>query len=254
MQLKDKISAFPLLYHAHHLRDSEDLPFWLELSSRQGSPILELGSGTGRVLLPIAQAGYEIIGLDNDLTMLAVLRQNAPDELRPELHLLQGDMSAFQLDERFALVLLPCNTLSTLAPPARLATLGCVASHLRPGGLFAASLPNPALLKRLPATSEAELEDIFPHPIDGEPVQVSSAWVRQEDLFTITWHYDHLLPDGHVERLTTQAQHHLASSENYQAEVNAAGMKIIEAYGDFEWLPYDEATSPYLVLLAVKAG
>jgi SAM-dependent methyltransferase len=252
--MPDNTSEFPLLYHAHHSREMEDLPFWLELASRQGNPLLELGCGTGRVFLPIAQAGYEIYGLDSDPAMLAVLRKNAPNELRSVLHVFQADMSAFQLDERFALVLLPCNTLSTLAQPARLAMLQRVALHLRPGGLFAASLPNPALLRRLPASSDAELEDIFPHPIDGEPVQVSSAWLRQENLFSITWHYDHLLPDGRVERLSARAQHHLESNENYQAEINASGMKIKGIYGDFEWSAYDEASSPYLILVAATAS
>ena len=57
---------FPQLYHAHHNRSLEDLPFWLELAAQAGDPILELGCGTGRVLIPLAQAGYHTIGLDND--------------------------------------------------------------------------------------------------------------------------------------------------------------------------------------------
>lgn len=248
-----KSPDFPLLYQAHHSRDTEDLPFWQELAARQGSPLLELGCGTGRVLLPLAQAGYEVYGLDNDPAMLAVLRQNSPTGLYPKLHLIQSDMSAFHLEKHFALILLPCNTLSTLAQPARRAVLEHVAHHLRPGGLFAASLPNPALLRRLPAASDVELEDIFSHPVDGEPVQVSSAWVRQGDLFTLTWHYDHLLPDGRVERLSVWVQHHVAPAETYQAEVGAVGMELRGLYGGFDWSSYDEASSPYLILVAAAS-
>jgi SAM-dependent methyltransferase len=239
-----------MLYHAHHAHETEDLPFWLELAARQGNPLLELGCGTGRVLLPLAKAGYQVYGLDRDPAMLAFLRLSAPTELRSELLLLQSDMTAFHLAKRFALILLPCNTFSTLAQPARLAVLERVAAHLRPGGLFAASLPNPAMLKRLPAASDAELEDILAHPLDGEPVQVSSAWMRQGDLFTLTWHYDHLLPDGRVERLSARIQHHLAPVEAYLADLRAAGLEIKGVYGNFDWSPYDTGSSPYLILVA----
>ena len=60
----------PLLYHAHHNRYKEDLPFWLELAARHGDPVLELGCGSGRVLLALAQDGYQVYGLDNDPGML----------------------------------------------------------------------------------------------------------------------------------------------------------------------------------------
>ena len=54
------------LYHAHHSRNLEDLPFWQELARQQGSPILELGCGSGRVLLPLARAGYNVVGLERE--------------------------------------------------------------------------------------------------------------------------------------------------------------------------------------------
>jgi ubiquinone/menaquinone biosynthesis C-methylase UbiE len=47
---------FPQLYHIHHNAHTEDLPFWLKLAQQQGGPVLELGCGTGRVLIPLIQA------------------------------------------------------------------------------------------------------------------------------------------------------------------------------------------------------
>ena len=51
----------PSVYHAHHNRHLEDLPFWLDLAAQTGDPLLELGCGTGRVLIPLAQAGYRTL-------------------------------------------------------------------------------------------------------------------------------------------------------------------------------------------------
>jgi SAM-dependent methyltransferase len=239
----------PRLYHAHHSRHLEDLPFWLELARRQGSPILELGCGSGRVLLHLARAGYHTTGLERDADMLYVLRENMEPDLGGQVELVQGDMAAFELGRRFRLVIMPCNTFTTLSTAQRRATLECVRQHLEPRGLFAASLPNPALLRRLPLRSEAEVEESFPHPLDGEPVQVSSGWERSKQSLTIYWHYDHLLPDGRVERVSMQASHALIPLEVCQAELEVAGLDLVECYGDFDRSPYSP-DAPSLVLLA----
>ena len=237
------------LYHAHHSRHLEDLPFWLELAQQLGDPILELGCGSGRVLLPLARAGYTVIGLERDAGMLTVLRENMEPGLQGRVSLVQGDMAAFGLERRFPLILLPCNTYSALSAEQRQATLDCVRRHLRPLGRFAASLPNPALLQRLPHRAGLEVEESFPHPVDREPVQVSSSWERTSTHFTVHWYYDHLLPDGRVERFTAQVSHALASTETYLAELEAASLRLVECLGDFDRSPYT-LRSPSLILLA----
>jgi SAM-dependent methyltransferase len=241
-------SSFPALYHAHHSLHGEDLPFWLSLAQRQGDPILELGCGTGRVLVPLLQAGHAAIGLDNDAHMLAFLRKNLPAGL-PAAQVIQADMTCFRLERFFALILLPCNTFSTLPASACQAMLRCVRAHMRPGGLFAFSLPNPELLRQLPRRSAAELEETLTHPEDGEPVQVSSAWQRGGETFLLTWHYDHLLPDGRIERNSTQARHILRSAQVIGQALAAAGLETRELYGDFEGAAYEEE-SPHLIVVS----
>ena len=237
------------LYHAHHARHKEDLTFWLELARLQGDPILELGCGSGRVLLPLAQAGHSVLGLESDANMLAVLRENLPPGLIERVEMIQADMAAFELGRQFALILLPCNTYSTLTAQARRATLGCVQRHLAPRGLFAVSLPNPSLLRQLPACSQPEVEEHFPHPLDGEPVQVLSSWARSAAHFVVRWDYDHLLPDGSVERISMQARHELASADAYLAELGAAELHPLALYGDFDRSPYSPE-APYLIITA----
>ncbi len=242
----------PHLYHAHHNRHNEDLPFWLKLAERQKGPILELGCGTGRVLLALARSGYASVGLDLDAGMLAFLQDQAQSEPAAPPAIFQADMAAYHLAQAFALILLPCNTLSALSSETRLAMLALACQHLSPGGLFAASLPNPAVLAGLPQQSDVEIEEILPHPVDGEPVQVSSAWQRSTDQFTVTWYYDHLLPDGQVERFIAQVHHTLQPVGVYTDELHRAGLVVDTLYGDFNQSPYTE-NSPSLILLARKA-
>ena len=240
---------FPALYDAHHSLHKEDLPFWLSLAKQQDGPVLELGCGTGRVLLPLAQAGVRMVGLDNDLNMLDYLRNRLPPALSPAPLLFAGEITSFHLGMQFPLIILPCNTWSILTGAQRTKALDCIREHLLPGGLFVVSVPSPDLLMSLPARSDPVIEEHYLHPQDGSPVQVSSVWRRGQRHFTVTWHYDHLLRDGSVQRITARVRHDLASAQEYQQELRTAGLTVQAVYGDFERSPYS-SDSQELVLVA----
>jgi SAM-dependent methyltransferase len=242
-------AQYPALYHAHHSLDQEDLPFWLELASQADGTVLELGCGTGRILLPLAVQGHLVFGLDNNLEMLRFCAARFAAVQATPARLLQADMRCYHFDAQFGLILLPCNTLSTLSDPDLHSMLACTARHLKPGAVFAASVPNPNLLARLPRHSAAEMEEIFPHPVDGEPVQVSSAWEHDQQTFTLNWFYDHLLPDGQVERFTSEVQHHLRPAQGYLEAFTAAGFDSIQCYGNFHRASY-RVNSSTLVMIA----
>lgn len=130
-----------------------DLPLWEELAERCGGPVLELGCGTGRVALHLARRGHEVVGLDSDADLLAVLEDRAADfrpspvgtepdgSAKPGVVPVLADARGFELDESVALALAPTHLLQLLADSAeRAEALGCIAAALRPGGLFAASI------------------------------------------------------------------------------------------------------------------
>ena len=249
INLKDIISLLmlPQLYHLHHLTYEDDLPYWLSLAEQQGGPILELGCGSGRVLLRLARAGFPVVGIDNDKDMLAVLEAQT-GEGKVEFH--EDDMTGFSLQQKFPLIILPCNTYSVLTKEERLSTLRSTADHLSPGGVLAVSIPNPAWLAEMPEEADLEVEAVFEHPNSGNPVQVSSAWKRDSDRVIVQWHYDHLLPDGQVERLSAQASHSLTRAEDYSQEFESRGFKV-KTFGDFDKSPYDPE-SVYLIFEASR--
>lgn len=249
--LPGHIANFPALYHTHNSLEADDIQFWLDLAGRQGSPILELGCGTGRVLLPLAQAGHRVIGLEIDPAMLAYLRSRLPLNLKSKVDVLQGDLQAFHLGLTFPLIVLPCNTYTTLPAGQRRRALERLALHLGPEGVFAASLPNPAFLKRLPRHADPDIEITFPHPLDGEPVQVSSAWVRTVHQVILTWIYDHLSPDGTVDRLSFQVTQNILSVEEIMDELHSAGLRVRQLYGDFDGSRFSN-DSLYLIFIAEK--
>ena len=241
----------PVYYHLHHQNEIDDLPFWKKISNEMGSPILELGCGTGRVLLPLIQAGHEVVGLDISYQALSFLRSQVSKPQEKELKIFQADIECFRIARKFSLVFMACNTLSTFQRPMRQVVFAQIHDHLLGDGIFAASIPNPWYLASLIEEGEAEVETSFTHPVTANPIQVSSAWRRIDQSIVIHWHYDHLLPDGQVERETIEITHRLTSMEAYQAEMRSADLHPIKVFGDFDRSEYNE-NSPYLILIAGK--
>lgn len=240
---------FPYFYHLHHSLHPEDIPFWISLAEEYGEPVLELGCGTGRVLTPLAEAGFEVFGLDHDPEMLSFLRRSLPLRLQARTHIFLADLSAFHLSIEFPLIIMPCNTLSTLPKETRAVCLARVSQHLSTQGLFAASLPNPVAFQQLPEHGEPDLEETLVDPIDGTSILVSSEWNRTPDRFVVTWHYDRQLVEGGEERLTVEISHDLALREDYLNELGSAGLQEVASFGSFRRSRYRPA-SPDLILTA----
>jgi hypothetical protein len=153
---------------------------------------------------------------------------------------------------RYSLILLPCNTYTTLNAEQRRQVLELVRTHLTPRGLFSTSIPNSAYLRSLPKTALQEIEEVFPHPVDAEPVQVSSAWRRTTSQFIISWTYDHLLPDGRVDRFTYQVSQNILPVAEVVKEFRSAGLQVKKLYGDFDLSPLSEE-SLYQIVVAAPA-
>jgi SAM-dependent methyltransferase len=115
-----------------------DLPLWRELADREGSPVLDVGAGTGRVALDLARRGHEVVALDRDPALLDALRHRG-DGL-PVITVV-ADARAFALGRAFALILVPMQTIQLLGgPDGRARFLACAGEHLAPGGLLATAL------------------------------------------------------------------------------------------------------------------
>ena len=241
----------PVLYHLHHLHETEDVKFWVNLAYQFGGPILELGCGTGRLLSHLTERGHQVIGLDLNYPALAFLRNSVDDELLDRIRIFQSGMDSFHLNENFSMIFLACNTLSTLSMETRKLTYKRIVSHLGPGGVFAASIPNPAYLNELPTQGDLELEDTLTHPATGNPIQVISGWERTNNSVIFRWYYDQLFPDGRVVRDKVETSHHLTSLDEYIAELRLEKLNLIQVFGNYDHSDYGKE-SPYSILITKK--
>ena len=130
------------LYDAFVFED--DLPFYLELAKQQGGRVLEVGCGSGRLVLPLVLAGCEVQGIDVSAPMLAIAR----DKLQAksvQADLVQADMRSFALEcHDFDLAIMAVKSLAYVSEAQdQLRCLESIYAHLRPGGLLAIDLMHP---------------------------------------------------------------------------------------------------------------
>jgi SAM-dependent methyltransferase len=115
-----------------------DLPLWRALAAETAGAVLDVGAGTGRVSLDLAAAGVAVTALDADAELLATLEHRAAGL---PVETVVADARGFALPRRFALVLVPMQTLQLLDGRAgRAAFFRCALAHLEPGGLLAAAI------------------------------------------------------------------------------------------------------------------
>jgi SAM-dependent methyltransferase len=117
-----------------------DVDFYVAQAQGGGGPVLEVGCGSGRVTMPLAGNGVEVVGLDNDAELLALARDKlaaADGPIRERVELVEADMADFDLGRQFAQIHIPYRTFQHLLTPAdQIRGLECLGDHLAEDGLL----------------------------------------------------------------------------------------------------------------------
>jgi SAM-dependent methyltransferase len=119
-----------------------DVPFWRRVARKSGGPVLELGCGTGRVLLPIARTGVRVVGVDRSESMLAAARRRLRRSRRSNVSLVRADIRDLPFSRSsFNLIMAPYGVFQSLLGDADLdAALESAAGVLAPGGTLGIDL------------------------------------------------------------------------------------------------------------------
>jgi len=116
-----------------------DRAFYLDVIARSGEPVLDVGCGTGRLLLDYALEGIDIDGVDNAPEMLALCHAKAADAgVAPRLY--EQDMARLDVPRRYRTIIVPSSSLQLIVDPADAAlAMTRLRDHLEPGGVIVAS-------------------------------------------------------------------------------------------------------------------
>jgi SAM-dependent methyltransferase len=178
----------PDLYDALLAVSESQLNFYITLAQRHPGAVLELGCGSGQLLVPMAARGTPAVGLDNAPEMLAAARRRAA-AAGVRVEFVQGDMREFELDQRFALIFIARNSLLHLTEQHEFAALfGAVRRHLSPGGVLAFDIFNPDLRIGCRPSTERFAVMRKASPLYGEvTVEATSDYDAPSQVNRATW-------------------------------------------------------------------
>lgn len=245
------------LYDVIHGRRTADIGWYVDLCRRADGRVLELGAGTGRVVLPVARAGVAIDALDiaGEMREQLAARLSLEDEaVRGRVRILTGDMTSFALPDRYRLIQIPFRSfLHNTTEEAQLACLGRCYDHLAPGGLLAFDVFQPS--EDYMSDFEGDFEGLFrmdaPYTLEEGFLLLSewSSYDRKAQTVRAVHRYELLTNGG---RITESLYQILDLAFLYQDDLRrlleVAGFSAISLGSDFTDQPVRPDTRDITVL------
>jgi len=239
-----------------------DVEFYVDEARAANGPVLEIGCGTGRVLVPTARAGVPIVGLDGSQSMLARCRTKLRGEsadVQAKVELREGDMRSFDLHRKFALITIPFRPFQhLLTVEDQLACLSCIYRHLEGSGRLILDLFNPWLdfLVNRPIGVEMPEGPPFTMP-DGRSIERTFKVVdpdRFGQVNGIELIYNVTHTDGRTERYVHAFK--MRYLFRYEAEhlLARSGFVVEQLYAGYDRSPYGSTYPGDLIFVARKAS
>jgi SAM-dependent methyltransferase len=237
-----------------------DLPLYLELAREQGPRVLEIACGSGRVLVPLARAGFDVVGLDVSPHMLALAQAKLDTVTTAHTaRLIQADMREFRLDRaEFDLAIFAVKSFAYLTEPAdQLRCLQSIQAHLRPGGLLAIDFmhPLPEWVAAAPGSLRDDLLQRVPErgvTVSRVESAVSTDLARQVRIIRSAYE----IVDDHGSVVAKRfVEWPYRWTYRFEAEhlLARAGFTVEAVHGGYQREPFT-SSSPAMVFLARKAA
>ncbi len=241
--LYSRPDIYDLLYNSFDV----DIPFYAKLAAAAGGPVCELACGTGRVTVPLAMGGVEIVGIDASRAMIDAAEERTRREGVPagRIAFAEGDMRYPPDEGRFGLTIIPLHSLSHLPENDDVRTcLAGVHKSLKKGGRLALALhnPDPAVLARDP-------DEVFRIHADlaGVAAYESSRYDSARQLLDLSWFVE--TAQG-TERLNYTLR--MFFPLEIVALLECSGFTVEDRYGWYDETPFTGESGTH-ILVASKA-
>ena len=239
--------------------DREDQAFYLRFACESTGATLELGCGTGRILIPLARAGCQVMGLDHSEYMLSQCRDKlrAEDpEVQRRAKVVQDSMVTFDLDARFGLVTTPFRSFQHIVSvEEQLSCLRSANRHLIEGGRLILDLfnVNPARLHDPKYAQEAEdfRDAVLPDGSTLRRTHRTAGFHRAEQYNEIEMTYTVTSPGGETRRFVQTFPMRYFYGYEVEHLLARCGFVVLDIFGDFDRSPFVD-DSPQMIFVAEK--
>lgn len=243
-------------YDAENAHKVDDLPFYSMMAANVEGPILDVGSGTGRVVIHLAQEGHQLWGLEPSRPMLARAERKLTilSELGKSITMVEADIMSASFDRQFDLITVSYHAFMHLRTQEdQIAALERFHEWLSPDGLLVIDLPNVGSLFESPDDGSIILERTFIEPESGHVVmqQSVSDLDRAEQMMYITWIYDEIDDSGVVKRTIAPLTMHYYFPAEMELLLRVAGLQKVTFYGDYEGGDFDDGC-PRMIVVASR--
>lgn len=243
---------YSLVAHLYDLyaRTDIDVAFFIE-EARGCTQVLELTSGTGRLSLPLIEAGIPLTCVDSSPEMLERLRAKLIQKgLAAEVY--EMDMTRLYLPGFYDRVLIPFNAFAEVTDAGQqVEVLAGIRRHLAPGGRLICTLHNPTVRLR---TVDGRLHPrgVFDLPDSAGKLILSSLERYAEEQRIVTGEQVYELYDPNdllLSKTSLPVKFMLHSREDFEALALQAGFEVVQVYGDYQRSAFDPKQSPFIIMV-----
>lgn len=228
-----------------------DVPFFLAEARRAAGPVVELMAGTGRLSLPVIEAGIDLTCVDASQGMLDVLARKLK-ERGLQADLLRADIARLNLPARFALAILAFQSFMEIVDEAdRRAALGRVYDCLVPGGRFICTMHNPAV-RRSQVDGISRLVGRFPA---GDGLLIVTGVEQGGPVVSRLQFFELFAADGRLlEKRVLPMEFVLVEKEAFERMARDIGFRVVALYGDYGRAAFEERSPVMIWMLEKPAG
>ncbi len=248
----DDFDLYARFYDLDYAGFDDDLQLVQQSAIRCGSPILELGCGTGRLLLPLAAGGYEVTGVDISGAMLKIARQKAAVQgLSSRVTLIKQDMRELDLGCRYNLAYAVINSfMHMMTTDDQLAALNSIHKHLNSDGILLLDLFNPHPDRLLDSRGQVVLDKAMTDPDTGQALmkfRTQTVDLAEQTVHTILF-LDETNSKGHLQRTVFAFSLRYIFRSELELLLDRAGFQLEAVYGSYD---LDEFTDESDKMIAV---
>lgn len=238
----------------NYVQTTLDIPFLLDQVNGVSSEVLELMCGTGRISLPLIEAGLMLTCVDKSPEMLAILEQKLVQRgFSATLH--TGDVCDLDLGKQFDRILLPFQSFAEIISPiAQQRTLACIHKHLSSNGQFICSLHNPKIrLKTVDGRLKLKARPPLPNGAGSLMLWAMETYDPENKIvhglqFIETYNQYGILQSKRF----IDIQFSVLEKETFESMLSDAGFKVLALYGDYFYGDFQSMTSPFMIWILGK--